>query len=204
MKETKVGLSWASLSFSLGAPFLCFCHFLVPLAPHSQKYSLRYFTVSKYRLSLWLSLPYETEEPLMPPSPGFRLLKKTLLYLLCAISLNKSQENMSLFTNPICLHCTKSISLFKIARLASSYQVNEFGNGDFSDGLLHAAQSLQRGAKAAGQVIAWDCNKVVFATVQMKHQDVLYFIFSRVEQCDRVFTDIHLQIDLQGLIYSRQ
>lgn len=189
MKETKVGLSWASLSFSLGAPFLCFCHFLVLLAPHGQKYSLRYFTLSKYRLSLWLSLAYETEEPLMPPSPGFRLLKNQIC--LCSLIL-------SVYT------VLKASVSSKIARLASSYQVNEFGNGDFSDGLLHAAQSLQRGAKAAGQVIAWDCNKVVFATVQMKHQDVLYFVFSRVEQCDRVFTDIHLQIDLQGLICSRQ
>lgn len=117
MKETKVGLSWASLSFSLGAPFLCFCHFLVPLAPHSQKYSLRYFTVSKYRLSLWLSLPYETEEPLMPPSPGFRLLKKN--YSICCVQ--------SVWTNlrKICL-CSLILSVYTVLKASVSSRLPDW------------------------------------------------------------------------------
>lgn len=81
------------------------------------------------------------------------------------------------------------------------HQVNEFGDGDFSDGLLHAAQSLQRGPEAAGQVVARDGNEVVLATVQMEHQDVLYGVLSWVQQRDRVFTYIRFQIDFQGLIY---
>lgn len=86
--------------------------------------------------------------------------------------------------------------------LALSHQVYEFGDGNLSDWLLHAAQSLQRGAKAAGQVVARDSNEVVLATVQMEHQNVFYGVLSTVQQCDWVFTDIHFQIDLQGLIYS--
>ena len=88
------------------------------------------------------------------------------------------------------------------AGLAFPHQVNEFGDGNLSDGLLHAAQSLQRGAKAAGQVVAGDGNEVVLATVQMEHQDVLYGVLCRVQQRDRVFTDVHLQKDLQGLSWS--
>lgn len=83
-----------------------------------------------------------------------------------------------------------------------SHQVDEFGDGDLSDGFLHAAESLQRGAKAAGQVASRDCNKVVLATVQVEHQDILYGVFSGVQQGDRVFADIHLKIDLQGFICS--
>lgn len=83
-----------------------------------------------------------------------------------------------------------------------SHQVDKFGDGDLSDGFLHAAESLQRCAKAAGQVVSRDCNKVVLATVQVEHQDVLYGVFSGVQQGDRIFTDIHLKIDLQGFICS--
>lgn len=90
------------------------------------------------------------------------------------------------------------------AGLAFPHQVNEFGDGDLSDGLLHAAQSIQRGAKAAGQVVARDGNEVVLAAVQMEHQNVLYGVFTGVQQRDGVFTDINLQIDLQGLICSRR
>lgn len=83
-----------------------------------------------------------------------------------------------------------------------SHQVDEFGDGNLSDGFLHAAESLQWRAKAAGKVVSQDCNKVVLATVQVEHQDVLYGVFSGVQQGDRVFTDIHLKIDLQGFICS--
>ena len=61
------------------------------------------------------------------------------------------------------------------------HQVDELGDGDLSDGLLHAAQSLQRGAKAAGHVFAGNGNEVVLATVQMEHQYVLYGVLSRVQ-----------------------
>lgn len=88
------------------------------------------------------------------------------------------------------------------AGLAFPHQVNEFGDGDLSDGLLHATQSLQRGAKAAWQVVARDGNEVVLATVQMEHQNVLYGVLSGVQQRDRVLTDIRLQKDLQGLSCS--
>lgn len=82
------------------------------------------------------------------------------------------------------------------AGLILPHQVDEFGDGDLSDRLLHAAQSLQRGAKTAGQVVARDGNEVILATVQMEHQNVLYRVLSRVQQCDRVFTDINLQKNL--------
>lgn len=82
-----------------------------------------------------------------------------------------------------------------------SHQVDEFGDGDLSDGFLHAAKSLQRRAKAAGQVVSRDRNKVVLATVQVEHQDLLYGVFSGVQQRDSILTDIHLEIDLQGFIW---
>lgn len=77
-----------------------------------------------------------------------------------------------------------------------SYQVDEFGDGDLSDGLLHAAQGVQRCAKAAGQVVSGNGDEIVFATVQMQHQDVFNGVLARVQQCDRVLTDVHLQINL--------
>lgn len=83
-----------------------------------------------------------------------------------------------------------------------SHQVDEFGDGDLSDGFLHAAKSLQRRAKAAGQVVSRDRNKVVLATVQVEHQDLLYGVFAGVQQRDSILTDIHLKIDLQGFICS--
>lgn len=83
-----------------------------------------------------------------------------------------------------------------------SHQIDEFGDGDLSDGFLHAAESLQRRAKAAGQVISRDRDKVVLATVQVQHQDLLYGVFPGVQQCDSILTDIHLKIDLQGFICS--
>lgn len=92
---------------------------------------------------------------------------------------------------------------FTTTGLAFPHQIDEFRDGYLSDGFLHAAQRLQRGAKAAGHVVARDGNEVVLATVQMQHQDVLYGVLSRVQQRDRIFTDVHLQIDLQGLICSR-
>ena len=53
IKQAKVGLTWVSFPCSLGAPFLCFSHFLVPLAPSwPEIYRLRHFMLSKYRLSL--------------------------------------------------------------------------------------------------------------------------------------------------------
>lgn len=82
------------------------------------------------------------------------------------------------------------------------HQVDQLGDGDLSDGLLHAAQGLQRGAEAAGQVVPRDGDEVVFAPVQMEHQDVLDGVLSGVQQRDRVFTDVHLQVDLQGLVCS--
>ena len=93
---------------------------------------------------------------------------------------------------------------FTVVRLDFTFpvphQVNELGDGDLSDGLLHAAQSLQRGTKATRQVVARDGDEVVFATVQVEHQNVLYGVLSGVQQRDGVFTDVHLQIDLQRLI----
>lgn len=81
-----------------------------------------------------------------------------------------------------------------------SHQVDEFGDGDLSDGFLHAAECLQRCAKAAGQVVSRDRNKVVLATVQVEHQDLLYGVFAGVQQRDSILTDIHLKIDLQCFI----
>lgn len=92
------------------------------------------------------------------------------------------------------------ISPFQWVTAYRTHQVDEFGDGDLSDGFLHAAQSLQRCAKATGQVVSWNCNKVVLATVQVEHQDLLYGVLSGVQQGDRIFTDIHLKIDLQGFI----
>lgn len=92
------------------------------------------------------------------------------------------------------------ISPFQWVPAYRTHQVDEFGDGDLSDGFLHAAQSLQRCAKATGQVVSWNCNKVVLATVQVEHQDLLYGVLSGVQQGDRIFTDIHLKIDLQGFI----
>ena len=80
------------------------------------------------------------------------------------------------------------------------YQVNEFCDGNLSDWFLHSTQGLQRGPKAAGQVVARDCNEVVFAPVQMEHQNVLNQVLAGVQQRDRVFAHVHLQIDLQCLI----
>lgn len=60
------------------------------------------------------------------------------------------------------------------------YQVTESFDGDLPDGFLHAAQRLQRRAEAAGQVVAGDGDEVVFATVQMEHQNVLDDVFSGV------------------------
>lgn len=82
------------------------------------------------------------------------------------------------------------------------HQVDEFGDGDLSDGFLHAAESLQRRAKAAGQVVSRDRDKVVLATVQVEHQNLLYGVFAGVQQRDSILTDIHLEIDLQGFICS--
>lgn len=84
--------------------------------------------------------------------------------------------------------------------LICPHQVDEFGNGDLSDWLLHATQRLQWGAKAAGKVVARDGDKIVFATVQVEYQNVLYRILPGVQQCDRVFADINLEINFQGLI----
>ena len=77
-----------------------------------------------------------------------------------------------------------------------THQVDELGDGELADGLLHTAQGLQRGAKAAGQVAARDGDKIVLAPVQVQHQDVLDLVLARVEQRDRVLADVHLQVDL--------
>lgn len=81
-----------------------------------------------------------------------------------------------------------------------THQVYEFGDWNFSDGSLHPAQGLERGAKAAGQVGATDGQEIVLASVQVQDKDILNFILARVEEGDRVLADIHVQGDLCGLI----
>lgn len=100
-------------------------------------------------------------------------------------SRDKSPENR--LPAPVVLHSAFS---------SVSHQVDEFGDGDLSDGLLHAAQGVQRRAKAAGQVVSRNGDEIVFAAVQMQHQDVFDGVLARVQQRDWVFTHVHLQINL--------
>ena len=111
-------------------------------------------------------------------------------------------HTVPILSNTCVLWCCMCFTALQYRGLDGSHQVNELGDGDLSDGLLHATQRLQRRAEAAGHVVPRDGNEVVLAAVQMEHQDVLYGVLARVQQCDGVFTDVRLQIDLQGLVCS--
>lgn len=64
------------------------------------------------------------------------------------------------------------------SRNNAAYQVNEFGDWNFPDGLSHSAQGLQGGAKAAGQVAATDGEEIVLPSVQVKDENILNFILA--------------------------
>lgn len=194
----KALITWVSSPCSLGAPSLYFCHFLVPLASFGQKYTgWDILSAPNIVLSLcdWV-YPEGGNKLSRVPTLRFQVVRRrhhiTIgAKLLCV----EDALCFSIKTMSVC-------SLNPITLIWFPHQVNEFGDGDLSDGLLHATQRLQRRAEAAGHVVSRDGNEVVLAAVQMEHQDVLYGVLARVQQRDGVFTDIRLQIDLQGLVCS--
>lgn len=78
----------------------------------------------------------------------------------------------------------------------NTHQVDELADRDLTDGLLHAAQCLQRGPEAAGQVVPRNGDEVVFAPIQVQHQNVFNGVLSRIEEGDRVLADVNLQVDV--------
>lgn len=81
-------------------------------------------------------------------------------------------------------------------------QIDEFGDGNLSNGLLHATQSFQWSSKAAGQVVSSDGEEKVLPSVQVENQNVFNGIFSRVKQSHGVFADVNFQIDFQSLSWA--
>lgn len=65
-----------------------------------------------------------------------------------------------------------------------THQVYEFGDWNFSDGSLHPAQGLERGAKAAGQVGPTDGQEIVLPSVQVQDKNIFNFILTRVQEGD--------------------
>lgn len=71
------------------------------------------------------------------------------------------------------------------------------------DGFPHLTQGADGRAEAAGQVVSRHGNKVVLATLQVEHQDLLDPLFARVEIRSRRAVYENLQVYVHTGAYTR-